>query len=80
MVYGDEFYPTPTGIQKVNVAPRSIPLLDAEIFPPCASIILREMNRPSPVPFSDFDTNLEKSLGRISESMPRPGSRTETVT
>ena len=38
------------GSLKVNVAPFPSLLLSAQILPPCASIMLLEMNSPRPVP------------------------------
>jgi hypothetical protein len=50
-----------------NVAP-SFPslLFSAHILPPCASIILLEINKPKPVPpISDFEANFVNSFGNM---------------
>lgn len=51
-----------------------------EIIPPCDSIILLDKYKPRPVPEKDFEANLEKSFGIISESIPVPVSVTVTIT
>ena len=54
----------------MNVAPL-LPssLFPAEMVPPCASIILLEINNPRPVPpISDFVANFEKHLQKLSIS------------
>ena len=42
--------------------------------------MLLDMNKPNPVPFSDFVANLVNSLGIISEAIPRPESFILTIT
>ena len=42
--------------------------------------ILLEMNKPSPVPSNDLDTNLVNNLGKISGSIPWPESVILTTT
>jgi len=54
-----------------NVAPFFPSLLFlAHILPPCASIMLLEINSPNPVPVSDFAANFENNRGYISGSIP----------
>ena len=67
------------GRLNINSAPPSWLFL-AVIVPPCASMILLEINRPSPVPVADFVANLLNSLGIISASIPEPVSVTLTIT
>src|SRR6266487_4701693 len=70
------------GRLKLKVAPTpplpSLPsiLFSAHISPPWASIILLQINKPSPIPglLSDFVANFENNLGKISESIPLPVS------
>lgn len=57
-----------------KVAPLPLELFSAHILPPCASIILLQIKRPSPVPEKDFVANFENSLGNISSSIPLPSS------
>jgi hypothetical protein len=61
------------------MAPFPSELFSAHIFPSWASIILFDMNNPSPVPSKDFVANFENSLGKISESMPVPLSFIPTI-
>jgi hypothetical protein len=58
----------------VKVAPLPSRLFSAQMLPPCASMILLEINNPKPVPVMDFVTNLVNSLGMISGSIPCPVS------
>src|SRR5215211_1245850 len=67
------------GILKVNVAPLLSLLFLAQILPPCASIMLLDMNNPRPVPVWDLLVNFVKSLDTISGSIPVPLSLTETM-
>jgi hypothetical protein len=76
------------GKLKLKVAPTpplpSLPsiLFSAHILPPWASIMLLQINKPSPipVPLSDFVANFENNLGKISESIPLPVSFILTMT
>jgi len=54
------------GKLNLNIAPFPSELFSAHIFPPLASIILLYINSPNPVPLSDFVTNFENNLGKIS--------------
>jgi len=67
------------GSLKVNVAPFPSLLFSAQILPPCASIMLLEMNSPRPVPVWDLVVNFVKSLDMISGSIPEPVSLTDTM-
>ena len=69
-----------TGKVNVNVAPFPSSLFRVSVLPPWASIMLLDIYKPSPVPFSDFDANFSNSLGIISRSMPLPVSLTVTAT
>src|SRR5215211_2702507 len=42
--------------------------------------MLFEINKPSPVPLDDFETNFSNSLGNMSESIPEPVSLMLTMT
>ena len=42
--------------------------------------MLFEINKPSPVPLDDFETNFSNSLGNMSESIPEPVSLMLTIT
>jgi hypothetical protein len=66
------------GIVNVNVAPPA-ELLYPRIVPLCALIIDFDMNKPSPVPLRDFDTNFVNILGSISFRIPEPVSETVTI-
>jgi hypothetical protein len=48
------------GSLKVNVAPFLSLMFSAQILPPCASIMLLEMNNPRPVPVWDLLVNFKK--------------------
>src|SRR6188472_1048841 len=56
-------------------------LLSAHILQPWASIILLQINKPSPipVPLLAFVANFENNLGIISESIPLPVSFILTI-
>jgi hypothetical protein len=41
--------------------------------------MLFEINKPSPVPLDDFETNFSNSLGNMSESIPEPVSMMLTM-
>ena len=64
----------------VKVAPLPSRLFSAQMLPPCASMILLEINNPKPVSSYDFETNIENNLGNISGSIPVPVSFTVTIT
>ena len=52
------------------MAPFPSELFDAHIFLPWASIMLFEINKPNPVPLSDFVANFVNRLDSISGSIP----------
>jgi hypothetical protein len=61
-----------TGKLNANVEPFSCALFLAQIFPPCASIMLFEIYNPKPVPVvfvidNELVQNFEKSLGIITK-------------
>jgi hypothetical protein len=68
------------GRLNVKVAPLSSPVLfSAHILPPCASMILLEINNPTPVPPGEVVTNFENIFGIISGRIPEPVSLTLTI-
>jgi hypothetical protein len=62
------------GSVNVRVAPIPSALFSAHILPPCDSMILFDMNKPNPAPFSDFVVNFVNDVGIISEAIPIPVS------
>jgi hypothetical protein len=62
------------GRLNAKVAPLPSELFSAHIFPLWASIMLFEINKPSPVPLCDFEVNFSNSFGNMSESIPEPVS------
>ncbi len=63
-----------SGRANANVTPLPSALFCTQIFPPWASIILFDMNKPKPVPVTDFVANFANNLGIISGSIPVPVS------
>lgn len=53
------------GKLKLNVAPLPFVLLYPEILPPWASIMIFDINKPSPVPDEEFVTNFENNFDSI---------------
>ena len=53
---------TTNGKLKLNVAPLPFVLLYPEILPPWASIMIFDINKPSPVPDEEFVTNFENNF------------------
>jgi hypothetical protein len=47
------------------VAPFLSELFSAHIFPPWASIMLFEINKPNHVPLDDFEVNFSNNLGNM---------------
>ena len=68
------------GRLNAKVAPFPSELFSAHIFPPWVSIMLFEINKPSPVPLEDFETNFSNSLDNMLESIPKPVSLMLTMT
>src|SRR5262249_33988105 len=65
------------GSVNVKTAP-PVGELPALIWPPCASIMVRDMARPSPIPELLVVTNGSKMCGSTSLGMPGPESATDT--
>ena len=72
--YGYKFILFFNGRLKPNVAPLSLKLFSAHIFPSCASTIFFEIYNPKPVPLLDCVTNFVNIFGNISEDIPVPVS------
>ena len=70
---------TDVGKIKVNLAPPNLELLSARSWPPCASMIDREIRKPMPVPVSFVVKKLSKRTGRMRGSIPGPLDRKSVV-
>ena len=69
-----------SGRLNANVAPIPSSLFWAHILPPWASTMALEINKPKPVPVTDFVANFVNNLGNISGSIPVPVSFILTIT